>query len=83
MSPRWVDFARAGLLTSRPRRTARLVGHKLGSALLGRPWPLQADHVRLTEAELRAWAEDHFEITARGWTDAYLTFEMRRRGNWP
>jgi SAM-dependent methyltransferase len=83
MPPSWVDLARTGLLTSRPWRTARLVGHKLGSALLGRPWPLQPDHVRLTEVELRAWVEDRFEIAARRWANGYLTVEMRRRGNWP
>ena len=75
MPPRWVDLARAGL---RPWRTARLVGHKLGSALLDRPWPRQPDHVRLTESDLRTWIEGRFEITVRRWTNAYLAFEMRR-----
>lgn len=79
MPPRWLDLPTADFLTRRPWRTARLVGHKLGSALLARPWPLQPDHVRLTEGDLRAWTEDRFEITARRWADAYLTFEMRRR----
>ncbi|MGH7367271.1 MAG: methyltransferase domain-containing protein [Candidatus Rokuibacteriota bacterium] len=83
MPPRWPDLLTAEFLTTRPGRTARLLGHKLACALLGRPWPLQPDHVRLTEADLGTWAEDRFELTARRWTDGFLTFEMRRRGGRP
>ena len=56
MPPRWLDLATSELLSRRPRRTARLVAQKVGCSLLGRTWPLQPDHVRLTEDGLRTWA---------------------------
>ena len=78
MPPRWGDLAIAALRRKRPLRTARLVGHKLRAALLGRPWPLQLDHVRLSEGELRAWTRRRFTITQRGWDDTYLTLVLER-----
>ena len=78
MPPRWLDLATSELLSRRPRRTARLVAQKVGCSLLGRTWPLQPDHVRLTEGGLRTWAADRFDITARRWANGYLSFEMRR-----
>ena len=74
--PARLDLATGELLT---RRTARLVAQKVGCSLLGRTWPLQPDHVRLTEDGLRTWAADRFDITARRWANGYLSFEMRRR----
>ena len=58
---------------------ARFVADKLATTLLGRPWPLQPDHVRLTEGQLHAWADGPFEITERRWSDAYLTLVLQRR----
>jgi SAM-dependent methyltransferase len=78
MPPRWRDLG-ADLLRSRPPRTAHLVGHKLRTTLLGRPWPLQPDHVRLTERQLHAWTYRVFETTQRHWANPYLTLALQRR----
>jgi SAM-dependent methyltransferase len=78
MPPRWRDLGTVDLLRTRPLRTACLVGHKLRTTLVGRPWALQLDHVRLTEGQLRTWTYDQFEITQRHWTNAYLMFPLQR-----
>lgn len=82
MPPRWRDLG-ADLLRSRPSRTARLVAHKLRTTLLGRPWPLQPDHVRLTERQLHAWTYPVFEITRRHWANTYLTLALQRQPHRP
>lgn len=79
MLPTWRDLGPAEWLRRRPARMARLVAHKLATTLLGRPWPLQPDHVRLTEIQLRMWADGLFEIIERRWSDAYLTLVLQRR----
>jgi SAM-dependent methyltransferase len=76
MPPRWRDLG-ANLLRSRPLRQARLVGHKLRATLLGRPWPLQPDHVRLSEDQLLAWTSRLFQITQRHWANTYLMLALR------
>jgi SAM-dependent methyltransferase len=79
MLPRWRDLGTADVLRRRPRRAVRLVGQKLGTTLLGRPWPLQPDHVRLTESQLRSWTRGLFEMTERRWVNTYLTLALRRQ----
>jgi SAM-dependent methyltransferase len=79
MLPRWRDLRLAEWWRRRPTRMARFVADKLATTFLGRPWPLQPDHVRVTEGQLHAWAEGLFEITERRWSDAYLTLVLQRR----
>jgi SAM-dependent methyltransferase len=79
MVPRWRDLAVATLAWSRPRRTARLTVDKVANAVLGRPWPIQSDHVRLNEPEVRAWAKPALALAERRWIDGYLTLMFRRR----
>jgi hypothetical protein len=42
-------------------------------------WPLQRDHIRIEESDLRRWADQHFETHGRSWIRHYLTYEFRRR----
>jgi SAM-dependent methyltransferase len=80
MSPRWLDVAAPGFLAGRSTaHTARLVGRKLRTSLLGRPWPTQPDHVAFSEADLRAWSRGQLEIRRRYWNKGYLAFELERR----
>jgi SAM-dependent methyltransferase len=77
--PRWRDFGTVDLLRGGPLPTARLVRYKLRTTVLGRPWPLQPDHVRLTESQLRAWTHRLFKTTHRHWANTYLTLALQRQ----
>jgi ubiquinone/menaquinone biosynthesis C-methylase UbiE len=46
--------------------------------LLGRPWPLQADHMRITEKALQGWFAERFRILSRSWPGEFLTFHLAR-----
>jgi SAM-dependent methyltransferase len=80
MRPRWLDLATPGFLAGRrAAHTARLVVHKLRTSVMGRPWPIQSDHIPISEAELRAWSREQFKIRRRHWASGYLAFELLRR----
>jgi SAM-dependent methyltransferase len=80
MPPRWLDLATPGFLDGRRAADiARLVVHKLRTSVMGRPWPIQSDHIPITEAELQAWSHEQFEIRRRRWAKGYLTLELIRR----
>jgi SAM-dependent methyltransferase len=75
MEPRWSDIARGTYADHRfPTRPA-LVRAKLRSAIAG--WPLQSDHIRVRERELRRWTP-LFRWETRAWVGAYLTLILRR-----
>jgi SAM-dependent methyltransferase len=44
--------------------------------LLKREWPLQSDHIRISETDLAEWAEGRFVGSTRNWYGDYLTFRM-------
>lgn len=41
-------------------------------------WPLQTDHVRILESEIKEWTGQNFEIIQRVWVNQYLTFELKK-----
>lgn len=77
MEPSWADLRRRRFPKGAPH--ARLAPvRKLWAALFG--WPLQPDHRRIHEAELRRWLAPGFEHVARAWLGVYLTYAARRSG---
>jgi SAM-dependent methyltransferase len=42
-------------------------------------WPLQSDHIRIEERDLRSWLHECFKINRREWRRGFLTFELARR----
>ena len=79
MPPRWLDLGTPSFLAGRrAAHTARLVVHKLRTSVMGRPWPIQSDHVPISEAELQAWSRKQFELRRRYWAKGYLSFELIR-----
>jgi SAM-dependent methyltransferase len=61
MEPPWQD------LPSMPGRRPRTLAKKLGAATRLRPWPVQADHTRLTEQQVGDWTAGSFALTDRRW----------------
>jgi len=48
--------------------------HKLS----GKPWPIQADHLRITGAAIGRWLDGRFRIEERAWRGGYLTYQLER-----
>jgi ubiquinone/menaquinone biosynthesis C-methylase UbiE len=42
-------------------------------------WPLQNDHIRIMESEIKDWTASKFNIIQRAWIGQYLTFELRKK----
>jgi SAM-dependent methyltransferase len=49
--------------------------------LFGRSWPLQRDHARIHESDIRSWASPLFHVKERIWRGDYLTFEFILKGS--
>jgi hypothetical protein len=43
-----------------------------------RPWPLQEDHVRIRERDVRRWLDLRFTGVRREWLGVYLGFTAVR-----
>jgi ubiquinone/menaquinone biosynthesis C-methylase UbiE len=43
-----------------------------------RAWPLQSDHLRILERDIRTWINERFKVKRREWIGQYLTFEFER-----
>jgi SAM-dependent methyltransferase len=75
MEPRWTDITSGAYVDRRfPTRSA-LVRAKLRAPVAG--WPLQPDHIRITERDLRRWTP-LLRWEERCWVGTYLTLVLRR-----
>jgi SAM-dependent methyltransferase len=79
MPPRWGDL----LGPLRRDRGARYAGglalSKLKRRITGSNWPIQSDHIRISEEDLERWTAKDLERVRREWVGAFLTFEFRKR----
>jgi SAM-dependent methyltransferase len=75
--PRWRDVLAGAYID--PRCPGRLQQCWWKVKAVGRGWPLQEDHVRIEERDIRRWSRLRFDIFFRGWVGAYLTFDLRKR----
>lgn len=87
IEPSWWDLAKDGI----PRIRARLNRTKY-VAEIHRPliqalrlkasgrWPLQDDHLRITEFDLCRWLSGRFQIQRRKWLMNSLTFDLAKSG---
>ena len=78
MEPKWVDlnyyrgcYEKTGLIGL--WSTLKL---KFGCHFGNGKWPLEDDHIRIQEKELRGWAKKNFTIKRREWVHQYLFFEL-------
>jgi SAM-dependent methyltransferase len=87
MEPSWSDIAklcaqklgeRLGRPTQEPIHwhlgAKRTVLHKV----LGRPWPIQADHLRIREDSFCAQLRGRFTVIKRNWIGGDLSYELER-----
>jgi len=92
MEPSWSDVLRhirqrlarrLGLRGAKPPmwwHSASIWGLKdtLSHKLSGKPWPLEPDHTRIRERDLRRWLAPSFKLVRREWRGQLLTFELIR-----
>lgn len=75
MEPRWTDITNGTYRDGRFPTRAALRRAKLWAAVVR--WPLQRDHIRVTERDLRRWTR-LFRWEERWWVGTYLTLVLRR-----
>jgi ubiquinone/menaquinone biosynthesis C-methylase UbiE len=46
--------------------------------LSGKAWPLQSDHLRISEDDLRNWLQDRFRTLERNWSGGFVSYELER-----
>jgi SAM-dependent methyltransferase len=78
MAPRWLDLPRLFGVHRDPEARRALVRAKLLCSLGVREWPIQDDHVRIRERDLRGWITGRFRVARRAWIGQYLTYELCR-----
>lgn len=79
MEPGWLDLLRKPFRRRGKRHVAAVAGKKLRCMLPTQQWPVQEDHIRLRESELRKWSRGRFEIAQRAWIGRYLSFTFRKK----
>jgi SAM-dependent methyltransferase len=78
MPPGWLDVMTPTFLSGGFPLLAKMVTRKILCGLRGKEWPIQDDHIRISESEIQKWIRGKFEVTQRMWMKAYLSFEFRR-----
>jgi len=88
MAPQWRD-----IMSKTAKRSAERMGRARGTRanffpgsvkealsykLLNKPWPLQHDHIRIREAEIKQWIKGHFLLLKRDWKGGFLTYDLIR-----
>ena len=76
VEPRWLDIARGDYVDWRGWRRVRLAA-ETAKALVA-DWPLEADHVPVTESQVARWTCGTFSIDERRWRGSYLMLVLRR-----
>lgn len=75
VEPGWRDTLSRSYRDWRGWSRARLAVEK--TRALWRGWPIERDHVPITEREVYAWLADNGRISSRAWCGSYLVIEIR------
>lgn len=75
MEPSWEDLTGKRYPAGAPHARRAALGKLLA---LVRGWPLQEDHVRIRERDLRRWLSGRFVAVRRDWLGVYLGYEATR-----
>jgi ubiquinone/menaquinone biosynthesis C-methylase UbiE len=80
--PSWPELARDGAIriaarvAGRSRRAAvQLPLARAIAAKLTGKWPVQSDHIRITDQELQRWTAGTMRLRRRSWTGGYRSLE--------
>ena len=75
VEPPWRDILNSSYRDWRSWSRRRLALEKCKAVLLG--WPVQSDHLRITESDVQRWTSRLFSTIYRAWHGSYLTLELR------
>jgi SAM-dependent methyltransferase len=89
MEPTWLDTLKRAWRSMRRRLGLRIqypmhwhqgeaqtVQKTIQYKLSGKPWPLQRDHLRITDNNLRRWLRGRFTVVDRSWEGGFLSYEL-------
>ncbi|PWT82890.1 MAG: hypothetical protein C5B57_07925 [Blastocatellia bacterium] len=74
VEPPWRDILNLSYRDHRLWSRKRLALEKSKALLLG--WPLQPDHLRISESHVEQWTAGMFSESYRAWHGSYLTIEL-------
>lgn len=77
MEPTWWDVLGLDAAPHWANMRREVAVLKLRALLKG--WPVQFDHVRLSEAAIHTSTDESLELKTRSWAGPYLTLELQRR----
>ena len=75
--PRWRDIQQGAYRDHRFPSRGALVRGRLRSLFSG--WPLQTDHLRISERDLARWIRGRFDVGNRLWVGSYFTLDLQAR----
>ncbi|QHT65782.1 class I SAM-dependent methyltransferase [Rhodocytophaga rosea] len=79
MEPWWSDFLSSSMRRQfEQERLKEMIDQKIKSSLLGNKWPVQADHIFITDKDIKEWINNRFEKINRQWIGTYLTYEFKK-----
>jgi ubiquinone/menaquinone biosynthesis C-methylase UbiE len=78
MPPSWGDIAEGAFPASKVAPGGGDPSMDYPAHPSGREWPLQTDHLRIRESDIRSWVSQGFEVARREWIGQYLTFVLRK-----
>ena len=78
MTPSWGDIAEGKFPASMVAPGGGDPSMETPAHPSGQEWPLQDDHIRIRESDIRTWTSQRLEITRREWIGQYLSFEFTK-----
>lgn len=78
MEPGWGDVIKSIVTRRRLAFGGKDFARKVVWRLRGKEWPLQDDHIRITERELESWVAGRFTIVRRWWIKRYLSLYLNK-----
>jgi ubiquinone/menaquinone biosynthesis C-methylase UbiE len=92
MEPTWPDIiqrayqrltSKLGLHVANPiswhQDKVKTLREAIRLKLSGKSWPVQPDHLRIKDDDLRHWLRQGFRVLDRSWKGGFLSYELERR----
>ncbi|QMU27447.1 class I SAM-dependent methyltransferase [Adhaeribacter radiodurans] len=80
MEPLWRDFLDKSLLKYFGLNgLTRMLKSKIRTALFNQKWPVQSDHIFITDKDIQQWSNSRFNQIQRKWIGTYLTYEFVKK----
>lgn len=78
MQPRWRDVPDRVRFALSNTYWTKVMTRNLLHLLVAGTWPLQGDHIRISDRDISGWSRGAFRIEDRAWCGNYLTYELVR-----